>query len=293
MRIHLLVLIITASISSHAQTLTGSLTLEPSKIHATVKDAIFLIRQDYYIKDTTDPARKALGLNKNPYFGRFYYLALNIGGCLVTDAAVRTPWIHDPNFAMVRDSARYVPELGASSFRRLTDTAFQHKGFGSADSLSPCIDLHDSMLAVIPVPSHPGLPLDTFPDERVDTVMWFWTLKVRGQTADRQNVFFDSIPSVGYEVQKGRFSPKIGSYVTKNYYASSSAIGGIVLSTHPSLGRMEFQAHGIIVRRPKGQFEFKRLRARRLDSRSKGIANPAKDAKPPDKVVLTRIESKE
>jgi subtilisin family serine protease len=294
MRIPLLLLTFTASIASHAQTtLTGNLQEEPSKIHATVKDAVFVIRQDYYIRDTTDPARKALGLNKKPYFGRFYYLALNIEGCLVTDAAVRTPWLHDPNFTMVRDSANYVPELGASSYRRLSDTVFQNKGFGSVDTFSYFIDLHDSTLAVISVPVHQGLRLDTLADERADTAMWFWTLKVKGQTADRQNVYFDTIPSVGYEVQKGRYSPKLGSYVTKNYYTSSSAIGGLVLSTHPTLGRMDFQVHGIIVRKPKGKFDFKRLRAGRSDNRSKGKTIPSNESKPPDKVVITHIESKE
>jgi hypothetical protein len=155
------------------------------------------------------------------------------------------------------------------------------------------MDLQDSMLAVIPVPFLVGLSPDTLPDERADTAMWFWTLKVMGQTAERSNVFYDSIPSVMYEVQKGRFSPKYGVYVTKNYYTSSSAIGGLVLSTHSSLGKMEFQAHGIVIRRPKGKFDFKRLRVRKPDQGNRGKVNPSKDTKPADKVVITRIESKE
>ncbi len=293
MRVILLLLMSAATITLKAQTLTGNLQIEASKIHATVKDAVFIIRQDYYIRDTKDSSRTALGLNKKPYFGRLYFFAINISGSLVTDKGIRTPWLYDPNFSMVRDSARYVPALGAISFRRLTDTVFQHHDIRMSDTLSSSIDLQDSSLVLIPVPSLSGLALDTFPEEKADTAMWFWTLKVMGQTTDRPNVFYDSIPTISYEVQKGRYSPKSGGYIAKNYYTSSSAISGLILSSHSSLGRMDFKAHGIIIRRPKGKFDFRRLRIGVSQPRTKGSATPATEAKPPEKVVITRIESKD
>ena len=291
MRISLVFLFLTVASLLEAQTIGVNMQEDASKIHATVKDAVYLIRQDYHIRDTTDPARRPMGLNRNPYFGRFYYLAMNVNGNLITDASVRTPWMQDPNFSMVRDSAKLLPELGTTAIRRLSDTVFRNIGHRLSDTIPANIELPDSSLALIPVHSQSGLLPDTVADSGSDSAMWYWTLKVRGPLADRPYVAFDTVPSVGYEVQKGRYSPGTGKYVTKSYYASSNAIGGLVLSTHPSLGRMEFRVHGVIVRKPKGRFEFKRLKAGKSTPAKKLQATPAPDEKPPGKVEMTSIES--
>jgi hypothetical protein len=184
-----------------------------------------------------------------------------------------------------------LPELGATAIRRLSDTVFRNIGYRQNDTIPAGIELPDSSLTLIPLHSESGLLPDTVADSGSDSAMWYWSLKVKGPLTDRLFIAFDTVPSVGYEVQKGRYSPGTGKYVTKSYYASSNAIGGLVLSTHPSLGRLEFRVHGVIVRKPKGRFEFKRLKAGK-STPAKRIQTPSpQDVKPLGKIEMTSIES--
>jgi hypothetical protein len=178
-----------------------------------------------------------------------------------------------------------VHSLMDSTFRTVTDSR--------PDSAQIRLMSPDSSLAVLFMPSLPGLPVDTLTDIRSDSSLWYWTLKIPGLLGDPKSMSFDSLPGWDYEVQRGRYSHSQRQYVTRNFYSSSSAILGVALSTQPSLGRMDLRVHGLIIRKASNRFLFRRVmyhRGRQGDRQPDPVTPPEK-GNGGKGLQITKIES--
>lgn len=112
MRIFLSILLFNFSVFAISQSNIWSLGLlsnEQEFIKLASDSAIFILRQDYILRDTVK--HKDYTLNDQPFFGRVYSLAFLTDSILWTDSRILTPWIGDTNFDYYRSRYLFVPVL--------------------------------------------------------------------------------------------------------------------------------------------------------------------------------------
>ena len=97
---------------------------ELRNVKAVAGGALYILRQDYYIVDTTLKPNKKSGLNGNNYFGRNYFLAVLADGKFYTDRNINTPWDLDAQFNTIKGLKKYLPVLSGFAYKQIDSTSF-------------------------------------------------------------------------------------------------------------------------------------------------------------------------
>jgi hypothetical protein len=94
----------------------------PSLVETAVKDAFFIIRQSYRLKDSAKKP-KFYGWNGNDYFGLSYSLGIKTTTGYYTDDKALNPWKYDANYESYSANKTYQPVLSETKYRPFgTDT---------------------------------------------------------------------------------------------------------------------------------------------------------------------------
>jgi hypothetical protein len=104
-------------------------------IEDAVKDGLFVIRQNYQIKDTsvTPPAYYRWG--NDPHLGTVYTLGIKVNSGFYGDNKIMFPWNYNTRYEQYRNIANYVPVISETSWRSLDSTRYKTTPF-SSDSCS-------------------------------------------------------------------------------------------------------------------------------------------------------------
>lgn len=94
--------------------LIGMAAAMKNMVVTALKDAIYIVRQEYHCLDEQNNKLVAPG---KPYFGRRYGVAIAAEGRLWTMSNVISPWIEDPGFGQLQGSK--TPVRSFSGLRRL------------------------------------------------------------------------------------------------------------------------------------------------------------------------------
>lgn len=87
-----------------------------------VKNGLFIIRQEYKLRDVE--TKKNYGLGENNYFGEVFSLGVKTtGGYYVSDKLTH-PWDYDSNFDRYRDETKYVPVISTREYKSLEDSVY-------------------------------------------------------------------------------------------------------------------------------------------------------------------------
>jgi hypothetical protein len=242
---------------SYCQPLSNGKKEEKTMLSGVTGEATYILRQDYYLIDTTVSAPKKLGYNNNPYFGRFYFVAIVADGKFYTDKHINTPWLLDSVYAaIIAENRNYKPVLGNLAWKSISAQSFR-----DIDSIVNYNKVRDSSVtsnypcAILTAPaSLAGLQIDTIKQNPSDSTVWFWVAKSKNAQTAKGNVFIDTVPSVDFDAFKGKFNFVKGDYTTGNQFYSTKTLGGYIFITRASLGKLSFYLHGVIVKNREGKY---------------------------------------
>jgi hypothetical protein len=268
-------------------------------IKSVVGGALYILRQDFYITDTTVKPYKKSGLNGNNYFGRYYYLAVLADGKFYTDRNINSPWELDAQFNTIKGLKKYLPVLSGFAYKQIDSTSFN-----SVDSIvefnkirNSNIDTNNLYVALSLSKSLPMLHLANNNEKLIDSTSFHWALSVKESKEFNQKKYIDTIPSIEFDLTKGKFSFDKKAYNNPGFFYSDKTIGGFVFTTKPSLGKIEYRLSGVIVRNNLGKFEsvaIKQKDAGKIEEVKKEA--PAKSSveikieKPAEPVKITEIK---
>lgn len=124
---HTFLLVILSSIVAsygYSQVSMGIITTEQRFIRNAVDSTLFIVRQDYTLRNIHDPEAPEYGLGGKEYFGRAYYLAAYAGGELVVAVSEITPWDLDPNFEQFSENDSIKPVLSTVAIKGMNSNEF-------------------------------------------------------------------------------------------------------------------------------------------------------------------------
>lgn len=94
-------------------------------IGKSLDSALFIIRQDYVLRDTSSKNPTDYGYLNKEYYGRIYTFAVMADNKLWCDSKVRTPWLYDTNYQQLGPVDSIRPVLSKIAFRPLFKEQFQ------------------------------------------------------------------------------------------------------------------------------------------------------------------------
>lgn len=231
---------------------------ENRTIKAVVNEAIYILRQDFYIIDTTSKRKIEMGLNHKDYFGRYYFVAILADGKFYTDNNINAPWKLDVNFNNLKESKKYIPALSNLAFKR-----WDEKDFKQIDSLeiynkSRKLSLNqNSRYTYLTAPdSLQCLKIASDNETLMDSTSYHWTISANEAKSFNENIFLDTIPTLDFNLSKGKYSVEKKGYVNTNFFYFEKTLGGFIFTTKASFGKLEYFLSGMILRINKGKFDM-------------------------------------
>jgi hypothetical protein len=104
---------------------TGDKKNAPSSpIENNVKVNLFVIEQNYRLKDITKKSKNVFGRKDNKFFGSVYTIGLRSVKGFYTDSKAVTPWLFDPNFDEYKGKMQYQPFIVETNWRNIEDTKY-------------------------------------------------------------------------------------------------------------------------------------------------------------------------
>lgn len=230
---------------------------ELKNIKAVAGGALYILRQDFYIVDTTVKPNKKIGLNGNNYFGRYYYLAVLADGKFYTDRNINSPWELDAQYNTIKGLKKYLPVLSGFAYKKIDSISFN-----AIDSIAEFnkirianIDTNNLYVTLSLSKSLPMLHLANNNEKLLDSTSFHWALSVKESKEFNQKKYIDTVPSIEFDLTKGKFSVDKKVFNNPGFFYSNKTIGGFVFTTKPSLGKIEYSLSGVIVRNNLGKFE--------------------------------------
>ena len=240
----------------NSQGLSFTNNTDKMMLKAIADPALYILRQDYYIVDTTEKTQRRLGLNKQPFFGRTYFVALLADGKFYTENTIDSPWAVDSNFKSISGEKRYIPVLGELAYRKIEETNFKpfdslivrgKKGHGVFNSISDYATL-------IAKDSIRGFEVAQSNEIYSDSTVWYWIACLSPSKPKHDSVSNDT-PSIQFDAVKGKYSSLKKTYTSNNFFYDEKTIGGFIFITKASFGKIQFLLHGLILRNgPKFRF---------------------------------------
>jgi hypothetical protein len=275
---------------------------ELKNVKAVAGGALYILRQDYYIVDTTVKPNKKSGLNGNNYFGRYYFLAVLADGKFYTDRNINKPWEQDAQFNKIIEQKKYMPVLSGFAYKQIDSTTFN-----SIDSLVEFNkirnlnnDTNNLYVALNTSKNLPMLHLANNNDKLLDSTSFHWALSVKEAKEYNQKKYIDTLPSLEFDLTKGKYNLDKKAFVNPVFFYNEKTIGGFIFTTKPSLGKIEYNLSGLIVRNNLGKFEAVAIKQKDADAvkienvkketSTKEVQVETKKEQPTEPVKITEIK---
>lgn len=226
-------------------------------IKKITEGALYILRQDFYILDTTVKPNIKSGFNGNNYFGRYYFIGLYADGKFYTDRNINTPWELDERFNSIKGLKKYIPVLSNFAYRQIDSSTFMNIDSLAEFNKGRLSDIDTNMLyaAIRCSVNLPMLHLAENNEKMLDSTSFHWALNVKESKEFNKMNYTDTIPSIEYDLSKGKYSLDRKAYLNSGFYYNDKTIGGFVFTTRPGLGRIDYLLSGMIVKNKLGKFE--------------------------------------
>ncbi|MDR1592995.1 MAG: hypothetical protein LBS43_00745 [Prevotellaceae bacterium] len=209
-------------------------------IEDAVKDGLFVIRQNYQIKDTSTTPPTYYRWGNDPHLGTVYALGIKVRGGFYGDNRILFPWNSDTRYEEYRNIANYVPVISETNWRSPDSTHYGTAPF-SADSCT----LHSDSLAVhvkSAMFAGRGFNENYSPGEKDGWLVW--------AVSDKPLPAADTLPlslliyrtKLVYEAGKKR-------YEIKNPATDKEILGGLyIVPETGDIGQIIFKLSGILIK---------------------------------------------
>lgn len=203
-------------------------------VEQAVTDGILLLRQDYYLLDSTTNIK--YGWNNQEMFSSVYSTAIHVGNrYFVSDYFVH-PWQADSRYLQFQDTV-LIPTISQTHQRKLTDTIWTKQSY-DISSLTAIKDSCLYMLDSLQLPA-PGFNLDTTSGNKEGWLVWVVTPDtLMNDKSPIEIITYKHSLTIEpqtylYEIPKPTFTKQI--------------IGAFYVIPHvPQVGLLEFQMGGIL-----------------------------------------------
>jgi hypothetical protein len=226
----LLVLVLFDLSSVFAQNNLSFLSGEQLMVKKTIDSALFIIRQDYVLKDTING--QSFGFNNKPYFGSAYTIGFMVDSLLWFSSDVLKPWANDTNHFRFQRAFGYVPVLSNVYYRNVNEDKYQVLEYHSPDFSAEFDSIinTEKLKVVKPIMSFKGLSRNKVFSSGDGWVVFLHT-EMPIKDCDTCNVLMS--------IYKGKPDFNNRGSMT-NQPQVNNIIGGIYVDTQISTGKIEF-----------------------------------------------------
>jgi hypothetical protein len=109
------------------KTTKQALTSIPVESH--IKSNLFIIRQDYQLKDNSTRRGAYFGREGKPSFGTVYTFGVRISGGYYTNSRAAFPWLYDANYNSFENKTQYLPVISGTNYREWNNQAYRRLDF--------------------------------------------------------------------------------------------------------------------------------------------------------------------
>jgi hypothetical protein len=208
-------------------------------IEDAICDGLFVVQQNYQIKDTSTTPPTFYRWGNDPHLGTVYVVGIKVNGGFYSESKILFPWNGHTNYEQYRNIAHYVPVISATNLRPSDSTHFITMPFDptacklQADSLTVFVK---SDLFV-----GKGFRENYSPGKKEGWLAWI--------IADKQFYVVDTLPysfliyrtELVYEQAKRR-------YEIKNPMTNKEILGGLYIVPELSdIGQITFNLSGVLI----------------------------------------------
>ncbi len=220
------------------------ITSEQTFIKQATEDVLYIVRQDYVLKDTTSVNPNEYGLGGNDYFGRIYRLAVLSDNKLWCENSIKTPWHFDENFEEYRNNNAIRPELSKIAVRKINETNFKSINLSEIQAtnydtllykFSICnINLKDSLTEIKNI------------KEKKEGNSWIIL------ASTKENIKINDTCDIKLSIYRlpVKFTNDKLDAIAKKPIITKNLLGGIYFNEKISIGKIELFFTGILNKRP-------------------------------------------
>jgi hypothetical protein len=209
-------------------------------IEDAVRDGLFVIRQNYQIKDTSTMPPTYYRWGNDPHLGTIYALGIKVHGGFYGDNRVLLPWNYDTRYGEYRNAVNYVPVISETNWR-LPDSAHYKTMPFSSDS---CSWQSDSLAVYVKSAMFAGKGFceNYSTGEKDGWIVWAVSDKLTSATDTLPLSLLIYRMKLVYETGKKR-------YEIKNPNINKEILGGLyVVPEISGIGQITFKLSGILIK---------------------------------------------
>jgi hypothetical protein len=234
--------ILSLTVGAQNLQLTSGLQLSSNQqlIEDAVKDGLFVIRQNYQIKDTSTTPPTFYRWGNDPHLGAVYALGVKVKNGFYGYNKILFPWNYDTRYEQYRNIANYVPVISETNYRQLDSTRYKTTPFPA----NACSLLADSLVVHLKSELFAGNGFfeNYSPGNKDGWVVWV--------VSDKPVAVTDTIPlslliyrtKLVYEAGKKR-------YEIKDPITDKEILGGLyVVPETGDVGQILFKLSGLLIK---------------------------------------------
>ena len=219
------------------------LTGEQTFIKKATTDVLYIVRQDYILRDTTSVNPNEYGLGGHDYFGRVYRLAVLSENKLWCENSIKTPWKFDSNFEEYKNNGAIRPVLGKIAVRKINESHYSYIDISGIQTTN-----YDTLLSKLSVSIFgfsDNLPGIENIKEKKDGNTW---IVLASTKEDIQTNDSCAIKLTIYKFPV-RFSEDKLDAPVKNPTITKNLLGGILFNEQITTGKIELLFTGVLNQR--------------------------------------------
>lgn len=221
--------------ASYAQEIGFSLQSPNQQLieNAAVK-GLFVVKQEYILKDTVSVNPKSYGRNGNPYFGIGYGLGAIVNGSMIVDSEITTPWNSDANYAEQRGDKKKRPQLSKRYYRNIN----QRQYTAIPLQTSVATDSEDYVYAFTDSTFIKGFTMDVTGNEKDG-----WVIVLSGEESQ-----IDTLTNFQTNIYRAKVNfANEDKYEMKKIPINKKLLGGFyIVPFYPNVGEIQFLIGGLI-----------------------------------------------
>lgn len=227
---------------AHGQVLEQFLTADQQFIKKTTDSVLFVVRQDYILRDTTTGTE--YGRGGREYFGRAYGLVVLSEDKLWGENKLKMPWLADTYFAQYSEVDSIQPILSKTAIRSINGKEFREVAIEQLATTT-----YDSLLEKVALTSYPlkeELPSIAQQAATQNQDGWLVVIYMKGKVTEDEN---GNLYHLIYR-PKPNFNPNSLESKIVDPSITTNVLGGIYFTTNISIGKMELTFAGVLNKRP-------------------------------------------
>ncbi|GHT66093.1 hypothetical protein AGMMS50239_27010 [Bacteroidia bacterium] len=245
--------------------------LKPS-IEGALKSSLFIIQQNYQLKDVTTKKGKYFGKDGKANFGTIYTFGIKTSGGFYSNTKITLPWLYDSNFEEYKRKTQYSPVISETKYKEWGAAEYLKLKFSSEQAATAS----DSLVFVTNKAfNNKGLNPDVAAGKKKGWLVWIIL-----ENKEKPDAFSFEVVSVEQNLDA---SP---SEITAASPSGKTVEGGLFLTERTTdVGQIALELSGLVfkkdskwfVKKPvnEGQQQKSGRKGRNASKKSETTVNPS------------------